>query len=325
MDTLSERPERQKPGLDRRAFLRATAAAGAGWLTCGNLLAAAENAGPSAGASNPLAVANRIPRYRIAVCDWMILKRQKLGSLALAKEIGAGGVEVDMGPLGDRDTFENQLARPEVRQAFLARAAELQIEICSLAMSGFYAQSFAERPTFARMVEDCIETMKAMKVRTAFLPLGVQGDLAKRPELWKPIVQRLKAIAPAAEKAGVTIGVETSLPAREEARLLDETGSRAVRSYFNFANALQAGRDVNQELRQLGRERIGQIHCTDEDGVWLQDNSRLDLVQTKRTLDEMGWTGWLVVERSRSAKDPRNVKWNFSANVAYLKKIFQPG
>src|SRR5215203_1778577 len=53
--------------------------------------------------------ANDLP-YHIAVCDWMILKRQKLGAFALAKELGADGVEVDMGSLGDRATFENQLA-----------------------------------------------------------------------------------------------------------------------------------------------------------------------------------------------------------------------
>jgi len=38
----------------------------------------------------------------------------------------------------------------------------------------------------------------------------------------------------------------------------------------------------------------------------------------------MGWSGWLVIERSRDSKDPRNVKWNFSANAAYLKSVFQP-
>jgi L-ribulose-5-phosphate 3-epimerase len=37
----------------------------------------------------------------------------------------------------------------------------------------------------------------------------------------------------------------------------------------------------------------------------------------------MGWSGWLVVERSRDANDPRNVKKNFSANVAYVKSVFQ--
>src|SRR3954471_6212810 len=110
-------------------------------------------------------------RYRIAVCDWMILKRQKLGAFQLTREIAADGVEVDMGSLGERETFDNQLAKPEVRRQFLEKARELNLEICSLAMSGFYAQSFAERPTALRMVEDCLETMKEMKVRVAFLPL----------------------------------------------------------------------------------------------------------------------------------------------------------
>jgi sugar phosphate isomerase/epimerase len=253
----------------------------------------------------------------------MILKRQKLGAFQLTKDIGADGVEVDMGSLGDRETFDNQLAKPEIRQQFLDAARELKLEICALAMSGFYAQSFAERPTVPRMVQDCIETMKLMGVRIAFLPLGVRGDLVKHPELRPAIVQRLKALAPKAEEAGVVLGLETALSAAEEVKLLTDIGSRAVRSYFNFANALQAGRDLLAELRILGRERICQIHCTDQDGVWLENNQRLDMLAVKRTLDEMGWSGWLVIERSRDAKDSRNVRKNFGANTAYLKSIFQ--
>ena len=87
-------------------------------------------------------------RYKVAVCDWMILKRQKLGAFQLTKEIGADGVEVDMGSLGDRDTFDNQLAKLEVREQFLSVARELKLEICSLAMSGFYAQSLPNGPPF---------------------------------------------------------------------------------------------------------------------------------------------------------------------------------
>jgi sugar phosphate isomerase/epimerase len=263
------------------------------------------------------------PRYNIGVCDWMMLKRQRLGALSLAKEIGADGVEVDMGSLGDRETFDNQLAKPEVRQQFLDTARELDIEMCSLAMSGFYAQSFAERSTVPRMLLDCLDTMKALGVKTAFLPLGVRGDLVQHPELRPAIVKRLKAAAPRAEDAGLVIGVETALDAAAEAQLLDEIGSPAIRSYFNFANALQNGRDLHQELQTLGKERICQIHATDQDGVWLENNERLDMPALKRTLDDMGWSGWLVVERSRDARDSGNVRKNFGANTAYLKRVFQ--
>jgi L-ribulose-5-phosphate 3-epimerase len=133
-------------------------------------------------------------RYQIAVIDLMILKRQKLGAFQLTKDIGADGLEVDMGGLGDRETFDSQLAKPEIRQQFLDKAKELNLEICSLAMTGFYAQSFAKRPTYQKMVQDCFDTMKAMKVKVAFLPLGIQGDLVKNPELRTPIVERLKVV-----------------------------------------------------------------------------------------------------------------------------------
>lgn len=261
--------------------------------------------------------------YKIAVVDLMILKRQKLGAFQLTKDIGADGVEVDMGGLGQRDTFDSQLADPAIRQQFLDKAKELNLEICSLAMTGFYAQSFATRPTYQRMVQDCIDTMKLMNVPVGFLPLGNQGDLVKNPELRPAIVERLKVVGKMAEKAGVVIGIETALDAAGEVQLLQDIGSKHVQSYFNFSNALKNGRDLHQELRTLGRKRICQIHCTDDDGVWLQNNPRLDMPKVKQTLADMGWQGWLVIERSRDATDPRNVKKNFGANTAYMKSIFQ--
>ena len=106
-------------------------------------------------------------------------------------------------------------------------------------------------------------------------------------------------------------------------KLLDEIGSPGIKSYFNFANALQNDRDLYAELRALGKDRICQIHASDQDGVWLENDPRIDVPQVKRTLEEMGWSGWLVIERSRDARDSRNVRKNFGANAAYLKSVFQ--
>ena len=311
-----------RAAMSRRLFLqRAAAAATTGVLSSRGFCPAAEAATATQSLSAAKPTANH--RYKIAVCDWMILKRQKLGALQLAKDIGADGVEVDMGSLGDRETFDNALAKPEVRQQFLDEARRLNLDICSLAMSGFYAQSFAERPTVPRMVQDCVDTMKAVNVKVAFLPLGVRGDLVKHPELRPAIVERLKAAGKQAKKAGVIIGIETALGAVGEVKLLEEIGSPAIKSYFNFANALQNGRDLHAELHTLGKDCICQIHCTNQDGVWLENDPKIDLPRVKQTLDQMGWRGWLVIERSRDAKDARNVKRNFGANTAYLKKIFQ--
>ncbi|HWA28007.1 MAG TPA: sugar phosphate isomerase/epimerase family protein [Lacunisphaera sp.] len=263
------------------------------------------------------------PRYRVGVCDWMILKRQKLGAFQLAKELGANGVEVDMGGLGNRPTFDNQLVKPEVRDQFLAKAKELNLGIPSIALSGFYAQSFATRDGVDRMVQDAIDTAKAMGVTVLFLPLGVQGDLVQHPELRPAIVERLKLAGRQAAMAGMVLGVETALDAKGDAALLDEVGSPSLKIYFNLANALQNGRDPCAELKILGKDRIVQIHASNKDGFWLEKDPQVDLAKIKATLDEMGWSGWLVIERSRDGARPTDVKYNFTANAAYLKKVFQ--
>jgi L-ribulose-5-phosphate 3-epimerase len=262
-------------------------------------------------------------RYKVAVVDLMILKRQKLGAFQLTKDIGADGVEVDMGGLGNRPTFDNQLLKDSVRQQFLAKAKELNLEIPSLAMTGYYAQSFCQRQEFIKSIEDCIQTMKLMNVKVAFLPLGVQCDLVKKPELRDSVVSRLKLAGKMAKQAGVVIGIETALDAKGELQLLKDVGSPAIKSYFNFSNALKNGRDISKELETLGGKNIIQIHCTDDDGVWLQNDTKIDMPKVKQTLDKMKWSGWLVIERSRDAKQPTNVKYNFSANTAYVKSIFQ--
>ncbi|MCE7060189.1 sugar phosphate isomerase/epimerase [Dyadobacter sp. CY343] len=272
---------------------------------------------------NAFALPLKTHRYQIAVIDLMILKRQKISALPLAREIGADGLEIDMGGLGNRETFDNKLADPQVRQQYLDKAKELNLTFCSLAMTGFYAQSFAKREGVEKMVGDCIQIMQQMNIKVAFLPLGIQGDLTKNPELRPLIVERLKLVAPLAEKTGVIIGIETALSAAEEVKLLKDVGSKAIQIYFNFSNALEAGRDVSEELRILGKNRICQIHCTDKDGVWLENNTRLDMHKVKKTLDQMGWKGWLVIERSRDAAQPQNVKGNYAANTAYMKSVFQ--
>src|SRR5262249_54791004 len=104
-------------GMNRRHFLQATVAS----MFCSPLALRAKE--PEATNSPPTAAS--LPpsqRYKIGVCDWMILKRQKLGAFQLTKDIGADGVEVDMGGLGERETFDNQLANPATAQQFLGKA-----------------------------------------------------------------------------------------------------------------------------------------------------------------------------------------------------------
>lgn len=265
---------------------------------------------------------NKKQKYKVAVCDWMILKRQKLGAFGLASEIKADGIELDMGGLGNRPTFDSKLGDPVERQKFLDKSKETGVGISSIAMSGFYAQSFATRE-ITPMINDCIQTMKNMKVKVAYLPLGTQSDLVKNPELRPEVIKRLQWAGKEVGKIGGVIAIETSLSATDEKKLLDEIGSKYIKSSFNFANALDNKRDISSELKILGKKYLAQIHASNTDQFWLENDPAIDMPKIKQTLDGMKWSGWLIVERSRDVTQVHNVKANYGANVAYLKKIFQ--
>ena len=263
-------------------------------------------------------------RYKIAVCDWMILKRQKIGSFKLVHELNGDGVELDMGSLGKRETFDNKLRDPHFQQLFRETAREFQLEVPSIAMSGFYGQSFLERANYEELVRECLNAMKVMDAKVAFLPLGgIKAGWEGEPALRAEVVKRLKKVGDMAAAEGLVIGIETQLDAKGDVKLLKEIDSFGIKIYFKFQNALENGRDLCKELKILGKKRICQIHCTDTDGVTLRFNARLDMNKVKKTLDKMGWSGWLVVERSRDKDDVHNVRKNYGTNIEYLKEVFQ--
>lgn len=263
-------------------------------------------------------------QYRVAACDWMMLKRQKLGEFQLAKDINADGVEVDMGPLGKRVLFDNKLREPAFQQLFRRTADSLGIAVPSIAMSGFFAQSFLERENYKDLIVDCLNTMDVMAARVAFLPLGGSGNDWKQPgEARQEMVRRLHEVGEMALARDKVIAIRTQQDARADLVLLKEVNSKGIKIYYNLQDAVDQGLCPCKELKTLGTENIAQIHASLTDSVTLDKDPRIDLHKVKKTLDKMKWSGWLVVERSRNANDVRNVRGNFGTNVAYLKEIFQ--
>jgi sugar phosphate isomerase/epimerase len=265
-------------------------------------------------------------QYQVAACDWMMLKRQKLGEFQLARDIHADGVEMDMGPLGKRVAFDNKLREPQFQQLFRHTADSLGIQVPSIAMSGFFAQSFLKRDNYKELIMDCLQTMQVMGAKVAFLPLGGSGDEWKQPGAeHDEMVRRLCEVGEMAVLLGKVIAIRTQFPARANLSLLKEVGSPGIKIYYNLQDAVDQGIDPCQDMKQLGAKNIAQIHASLTDSVTLDEDPRIDMHRVKKTLDKMKWHGWLVVERSRNADDVRNVRGNYGRNVAYLKEIFQEG
>lgn len=260
--------------------------------------------------------------FRIAACDWMMLKRQKLGEFQLAKDIHADGIEMDMGPLGSRPQFDNKLRDPHFQELFPRTADSLGIEVPSVAMSGFFAQSLLKRENYKELVQDCLNTMKHMKSQVAFLPLGGCGkEWMTDPVLRAELIHRLHTIGEMAKREGKVIGIRTGLDAKESKRMLKEIHSDGIKIYYNLQDAVDSHRDVCRELKVLGKDRICQIHASLTDSVTLDKDPRINMRQVVKTLKQIGWRGWLVVERSRDASRVRDVRYNYGTNINYLREI----
>ena len=262
--------------------------------------------------------------YKVGVCDWMILKRQKLGEFDLAWQLGSDGIEMDMGGLGKREMFDNKMRDDKEAAHFKSVADSLGIEIGAIAMSGFYAQDLTKRDNYMALVEGCFDTMGKMgDVKVAFLPLGGCGndwpkDKAKRAI----IVKRLRAIGEAAKARGKRVGIDTPLDAKGNLKLLKEIKSDGIAIFYKWQTIVENGWDIVKDIKKLGAKNICAIHASNTDRVWLRNDSTINVPLIKKALDEMGWSGWLFVERSRDVKMVRNVKMNYGANVHYLKSIF---
>ncbi len=235
-------------------------------------------------------------RYQIGVCDWMVLKRQKLGEFKLARELGCDGLEMDMGGLGKRDSFDNKIRQPEMARLFRHTADSLEIKVGAVAMSGFYGQSFAAKQSWKWLVEDCLNTMQTMQAKVAFLPLGGCGkDWTEKTAIRKEIVFRLHEAGEMAAKRGMVIGIDTPLDAKENKKLLKEIDSPGIKIFYKFQTAVENKRDISKDLRKLGADNICGIHASNTDGVWLRHDKAINMPEIKATLDKLGWSGWLFV------------------------------
>lgn len=263
-------------------------------------------------------------RYQIGVCDWMVLKRQKLGEFKLAKELGCDGIEMDMGGLGSRNSFDNKMRDPEMVRIFKHTADSFGIKVGAVAMSGFYGQSFAKKESWRWLIQDCINTMDTMGASVAFLPLGGCGNnWTDSLPLRRQIAWRLHEAGEMAKARGKVIGIDTPLDAQGNIELLKEINSDGIRIFYKFQTAIENNRNIAKEIKTLGKERICAIHASNTDGVWLRHDKAVKMKQIKKALDSIGWSGWLFVERSRDVNQVRNVKKNYGENVKYLKEILQ--
>ena len=268
-------------------------------------------------ASSPLlrAALESKPAFKIGACDWSIGKGQNIAALELGKKIGLDGIQVSFGEPGHR----YDLRKEEVRKEYAAAEQKHGIAVSSLAMAILNGIPYSSDPRAERWVRECVAVMPKMKQKILLLAFFGKGDIKGKPELTKEVIRRLKKVAPEAEKAGVTLGLETWLSAEEHMHIIDSVGSPAVQVYYDTANSNKMGYDIYKEIRQLGRENICQFHC--KENGFLLGNGRIDFHKFKEAVDDISYQDWLIIE-SATGKGVSTFD-SYVHNQKFLRTVFR--
>ena len=104
-------------------------------------------------------------------------------------------------------------------------------------------------------------------------------------------------------------------------RIMDAVDSPAVKVYYDVANMTKMGYDIYKEIRQLGRDRICQIHC--KENGFLLGKGLIDFQKVKAAVNDIGWQGWLVVEGA--VPKGGDMFDSYVKNQKYLRSVFPTG
>ena len=251
--------------------------------------------------------------YPIGVCDWSIGQLGEVEALAFAEKIGLDGVQVSLGTSANN----MHLRQPEVQQAYREAAKKHNVRIASLAIGELNEVPYKSEPQTETWVRDSIDVAQAMGCSVVLLAFFSRGDLKGDEAGQQEVIRRLRKVAPRAEEAGVTLGIESWLSADEHLAIIEAVGSPNVRVYYDVANSHKMGYDIYEEMAHLGTEYICEVHM--KENGHLLGKGEIDFMRVGQILNDMNYSGWVIIEGAR----PRsmNLLDTYIVNNRYLRNV----
>jgi sugar phosphate isomerase/epimerase len=169
-------------------------------------------------------------------------------------------------------------------------------------------------------VAEAIPVTKALGVKVILLPFFGKWALKTQAEM-DYVGDALKEVAPAAEKAGVILGLEDTISARDNVRIMERSKSPAVLTYYDVGNSTQNGFDILEEIRWLGRSRICEVHLKDNPNYLGQ--GKINFPAVVEALSDIGFDKWAQLEcdaPSGSVEDDMKKNLSFIRGVIAQKR-----
>src|SRR6266511_1352035 len=173
-------------------------------------------------------------KLNVGVTDWNLQHTAKPSSIEFARRIGFDGVQISLGRAPDSKNPPDHLplGKPELLEAFLAEAKRLQFPLASTCLDILHQNYLKSDPLGKKWVTESIPLTKKLGARVILLPFFGKGALETKAEM-DYVGDFLKEIGPEAEKTGVILGLENTISAEDNARVLDRAQSKAVLVYYD--------------------------------------------------------------------------------------------
>lgn len=253
--------------------------------------------------------------FKVGVTDWNLNRAGKPDALGFARTLGFEGIQVTLGRKPEGGKLP--LAAAEVQAQYLDQAGKQKIAIAGTCLDILHVNFLKSDPLARKWVTDGIPITRKLNAGIMLLPFFGKGVLQTAAE--KNFVgDALKEFAPEAEKAGVILGIENTISAEDNARMLDRAKSPAVRVYYDVGNSTQNGFDVVKELRWLGKDRIADVHLKDTGYL---GEGKVDFPEVIRALADIGFSGFAILETSSPSGSIEN---DMRRNQAYVRKLMAP-
>lgn len=255
-------------------------------------------------------------KLKIGACDWSIGKNSDMGAFEVAREIGLGGIQVNLGSAAN-----NLHLRDRDRQKrYLAESKRTGVKIASVAIGELNQVPYKSDPRTEEWVWDAVDVAHNLGVTVVLLAFFSKNDLRNDEAGKKEVIRRLKKVAPRAEKRGVILGLETYLSAEEHMDIIQAVGSESIKVYYDFRNSADAGYDVIKEIQWLGKDAICELHMK-ENGALLAKGT-MDWKRISETLKEMDYygSGWMQIEGARPGEV--GVVEGYRSNLDFLRSVF---
>lgn len=253
-------------------------------------------------------------KFSIGACDWSLGKTSDLKSMEVAKLIGLDGVQVSPG------TFENNmhLFRKEVQKQFLSEAKKQGVQVGGLGLGILNKVPYASDPRAEQWVDKTIDVAKAMDVEVILVAFFEEGDIKNDKKGQEEVIKRFKKVVPKAEKAGVILGIESWLSAKEHMEIIDAVGSPNLQVYYDVANSHKMGYNIYDEIRWLGKN-ICEFHAKENGNLLGQ--GEIDFKEVRKAMDDIEFQGWIQIEGS--VPPQKELVESYVANNEFLRGVFK--